>query len=149
MKKQAKAETPTSTSKIWGPQSLFWMKPRVMDMKQNPAQPPGQLWFVLPLDCFSSNSAAQWRLQASPSIRPSAILQPYIMRQSTDENQIWGRGSLLSKDLPIHPQVPKVGTEERNGFWLFRLVTGILDIQQILKKKKTIVTVQLSPNRYS
>lgn len=39
------------------------------------------------------------------------------------------------KHLPIHPQVPQVGGEEKNGIWLLYLVAGTYDIQQTLNRQ--------------
>lgn len=46
-----------------------------------------------------------------------------------DENHISEEEAQPLNYLPIHPQVPKVGSEEKNGTWLFWLVTGTADIQ--------------------
>ena len=58
------------------------------------------------------------------------------------EAKHWWKPNLRKKEplkyLPIRPQVPKVETEEKNGIWLFPLVTGVLDIQQIKKKQKLL-----------
>lgn len=49
MKKQAKAETPTSTSKIGTTVSILdETKSNGHEAEPSPAQPTGQLWFIPP-----------------------------------------------------------------------------------------------------